>query len=158
MRQRGVVASTWPLEGVAANFPMALDEAGHRLFVAARRPSRLPAYDTESGQRVDELEICGDADDLFFDRRRQQLCAVCGEGRFDAAQQRDADCRFVMERVQTSRGARTGRCVPGLSTSRAPLDAMLREIAAAGLFVSTHPDGILKLGTKDVLVDTRALG
>lgn len=37
------------------------------------------------------------------------------------------------------------------------LDAMLREVAAAGVFVSTHPDTILKLGTKDVLVDTRDL-
>jgi len=42
--------------------------------------------------------------------------------------------------------------------SRAPLDAVLREVADAGVFVSTHPDVILKLGTKDVLVDTRAMG
>ena len=35
---------------------------------------------------------------------------------------------------------------------------MLREVAAAGVFVSTHPDVIMKLGTKDVLVDTRAMG
>ena len=42
--------------------------------------------------------------------------------------------------------------------SRAPLDAVLRDVAAAGVFVSAHPDAILKLGTKDVLVDTRAMG
>jgi hypothetical protein len=42
--------------------------------------------------------------------------------------------------------------------SRAPLDALLREVADAGVFVSTHPDVIMKLGTKDVLVDTRAMG
>ena len=42
--------------------------------------------------------------------------------------------------------------------SRAPLDAVLREVAAAGVFVSTHPDVIMKLGTKDVLVDTREMG
>jgi hypothetical protein len=42
--------------------------------------------------------------------------------------------------------------------SRAPLDAVLREVAAAGVFVSTHPDAIMKLGTKDVLVDTREMG
>jgi hypothetical protein len=35
---------------------------------------------------------------------------------------------------------------------------MLRRTAAAGIFVSAHPDVILKLGTKDVLVDTRHLG
>ena len=42
--------------------------------------------------------------------------------------------------------------------SRAPLDAVLREVADAGVVVSTHPDVIMKLGTKDVLVDTRDMG
>ena len=32
------------------------------------------------------------------------------------------------------------------------------EVASAGVFFSTHPDVILKLGTKDVLVDTCDLG
>src|SRR5688572_29757214 len=41
---------------------------------------------------------------------------------------------------------------------RSVLDAMLREIAAAGTFVSAHPDVILKLGTKEVLYRTRDLG
>jgi len=37
------------------------------------------------------------------------------------------------------------------------LDALLREAADAGVLVSTHPDTILRLGTKDVLVETRDL-
>ena len=37
------------------------------------------------------------------------------------------------------------------------LDAMLRRLADQGVFVSTHPDTITRLGTKDVLVDTRDL-
>ncbi len=37
------------------------------------------------------------------------------------------------------------------------LDALLREVAQAGVFVSAHPDTILRLGTKDVLVETRDL-
>jgi hypothetical protein len=41
---------------------------------------------------------------------------------------------------------------------RSVLDAMLREIAAAGTFVSAHPDVILKLGTKEVLYRTRDIG
>jgi hypothetical protein len=41
---------------------------------------------------------------------------------------------------------------------RMVLDAMLREVAAAGVFVSAHPDIILKLGTKEVLYRTRDLG
>lgn len=41
---------------------------------------------------------------------------------------------------------------------RSVLDAMLREVAVAGVFVSAHPDVILKLGTKKVLYDTRRMG
>jgi superoxide dismutase/rhodanese-related sulfurtransferase len=37
------------------------------------------------------------------------------------------------------------------------LDALLREVARGGVFVSAHPDVILRLGTKDVLFDTRDL-
>lgn len=37
------------------------------------------------------------------------------------------------------------------------LDAMLRRLAGQGVVVSAHPDAILKLGTKDVLFDTRDL-
>lgn len=38
---------------------------------------------------------------------------------------------------------------------RSRLDAMLREVSSRGVFVSTHPDVILKMGTKEVLYRTR---
>jgi hypothetical protein len=41
---------------------------------------------------------------------------------------------------------------------RAPLDAMLRRVAAAGVYVSAHPDVIEAIGTKEVLYTTRAMG
>ena len=41
---------------------------------------------------------------------------------------------------------------------RTVLDSMLREVADTGIFVSTHPDVILKLGTKEVLYRTRDIG
>ena len=40
---------------------------------------------------------------------------------------------------------------------RSLLDAMLREIAAQGIYVSAHPDIILKMGTKEVVYRTRDL-
>ena len=41
---------------------------------------------------------------------------------------------------------------------RTMLDAMLRGIADQGIYVSTHPDIILKMGTKQVLYETREMG
>ena len=41
---------------------------------------------------------------------------------------------------------------------RGALDDLLREVAAAGVFVSTHPDVTAKMGVKSVLHTTRELG
>ena len=41
--------------------------------------------------------------------------------------------------------------------NRAKLDAVLREVAARGVWVSAHPDVILKMGTKEVLHRTRKM-
>jgi len=41
--------------------------------------------------------------------------------------------------------------------SRARLDSLLREVATGGVWVSAHPDIILKMGTKQVLYDTQAM-
>ena len=43
----------------------------------------------------------------------------------------------------------------GLDRSR--LDPLLREVADVGVFVSAHPDVILRMGTKEVLVDTKSM-
>jgi hypothetical protein len=41
--------------------------------------------------------------------------------------------------------------------NRANLDALLREVAERGVWVSAHPDVILKMGTKEVLYRTRTM-
>jgi hypothetical protein len=41
---------------------------------------------------------------------------------------------------------------------RSRLDPLLREVAAQGIWVSAHPDVILKMGVKEVLYRTRELG
>lgn len=41
---------------------------------------------------------------------------------------------------------------------RRALDALLRDVATRGPWVSAHPDTILAMGTKEVLVRTRHLG
>lgn len=42
--------------------------------------------------------------------------------------------------------------------NRADLDALLRDVASRGVWVSAHPDVILKMGTKEVLYSTRSMG
>ncbi|PYI93509.1 MAG: hypothetical protein DMF03_00830 [Verrucomicrobia bacterium] len=40
-RDKGEVVATWKTDAAFGNFPMALDEANHRLFVGCRLPSKL---------------------------------------------------------------------------------------------------------------------
>ena len=106
-REQRKVIATWPMEKWQANFPMALDEAAHRLFVGCRKPARLVIIDTMLGLPVTDLEISGDTDDLFFDAKRQRLYASCGEGFLDVIQRRDADHYERTARIATRAGART---------------------------------------------------
>lgn len=90
-----------------ANFPMALDEANHRLFVGCRQPARLVVFDTSPGKPVADLALSGDTDDLFYDAKRKRLYVSCGEGFVDVIEQRDADTYQLRERIATRSGART---------------------------------------------------
>jgi hypothetical protein len=101
------VVATWPLADFGANFPMALDEDDGRLFIGCRRPPALVVLDTASGNAVTHLAICGDTDDLFYDRARKRIYVSCGEGVIDVVQQRTPDRYELRERIPTRAGART---------------------------------------------------
>ena len=72
-RKTASVVSRWPTTSARANYPMALDEPTHRLFVGCRQPATLLVYDTATGKVVTSLPIVGDVDDLFYDGARKRL-------------------------------------------------------------------------------------
>jgi DNA-binding beta-propeller fold protein YncE len=111
-RGKGAVVATWALPGVAGNYPMALDEAGHRLFVGARNPATLVVYDTESGKVVAKLPIGGDTDDLFFDTATKRVYVICGEGVINVFAQENPDRYTLLTTLKTGTRARTGYFVP----------------------------------------------
>src|SRR5216110_1673148 len=72
-RDKGEIVATWKTDLAFENFPMAFDEANHRLFIGCRMPSTLVVLDTESGNVVAGIEISGDPDDVFYDSKRHRL-------------------------------------------------------------------------------------
>jgi len=98
--------SRWALT-LEGNFPMSLDEADHRLFVASRTPPRLAVFDTDSGQMLAALPSVQDSDDLYFDSARRRIYVVGGEGYISVFQQKDADHYQLLAKVPSSLGART---------------------------------------------------
>lgn len=113
-REKRIVVKTWPLTGAQANFPMALDEPQHRLFIGFRKPAKLVVFDTESGKVVASLDSAGDADDIFYDAARKRIYISCGEGFIDLFEQVDADHYKRIVKIPTAPGARTSLFVPEL--------------------------------------------
>ena len=106
-REQRSVLETWPMQKFQANFPMALDENNHRLFIGCRKPPRLVIFDTENGKPVADLAISGDTDDLFHDAKRKRIYISCGEGFIDVIDQSSANQYQRMAKISTATGART---------------------------------------------------
>lgn len=96
----------WPLT-FESNFPMALDEPDHRLFVAIRTPPELAVFDTNSGRLAAALPTVQDADDLYYDSARKRVYISGGEGHISVFQQDDPDHYRLLAKVHSSLGART---------------------------------------------------
>jgi len=114
-REARKTIATWPATGAAANFPMALDEPHHRLFVGFRKPARLLVFDTESGKVMANLESPGDADDIFYDSSRRRVYISGGDGSIGVFQQQDADHYQPMAKIPTAVGAPTALFVLALN-------------------------------------------
>jgi hypothetical protein len=97
----------WKLEEAGTNFPMALDEAHRRLFVAARRPARLLVLDMDSGKTIASLPGAADTDDMWYDSDRKRIYVPSGEGFIFVYQQLDPDRYQRIAKIPTAIGART---------------------------------------------------
>jgi DNA-binding beta-propeller fold protein YncE len=115
-RDKAEVVTTWKTDLAFANFPMALDESNHRLFIGCRLPSKLLVLNTDSGEVVAKVDISGDADEVFYDSKRRRIYAVCGVGKIDIIEQTDSSNYTRSSQVKTASGARTGLFVPELDT------------------------------------------
>jgi DNA-binding beta-propeller fold protein YncE len=98
----------WPLTGIGGNFPMALDEADHRLFVVTHRPdSRLAVFDTNTGHLITTLPCVVNSDDLYYDGTFKRVYATGGEGFISVYQQESPDRYRLLAKVPSDVGART---------------------------------------------------
>jgi DNA-binding beta-propeller fold protein YncE len=97
----------WTLDGAGTNFPMALDEQHHRLFVSTRRPAMLLVLDMGTGREVTRLPGAADSDDMWYDATRHRIYVPGGEGLIYVYQQADADHYSLIAKVPGTIGART---------------------------------------------------
>jgi DNA-binding beta-propeller fold protein YncE len=122
----GKTIAHWPVS-CSDNFPMALDEAHHRLIVACRGPSALAVFDTTSGKQTASVPVDPGlySDDIFFDPAKSRIYVVArtaagsdprapGPGMLEIIQQRDADHYEKVGTQPTGFGAQTGFFAPAI--------------------------------------------
>jgi YVTN family beta-propeller protein len=115
-REKNAVIAKWPLKEAKSSFPMALDEADHRLLVGCRQPAKLLVLDTDTGRTITTLDISGDTDDLFYDAAAKRIYVSGGAGQITVIAQSDPNTYAVLGQVPTAPGARTSFFVPDSRT------------------------------------------
>ena len=106
------VLARWPVTSAQGNFPMALDEAHHRLFVATWTPSRMLVFDTETGHEVASGDTAGPSDDLFYDATNTRIYVLTSTGFLEVFRQKDPDHYELIGHYPTPPHTQTGLFVP----------------------------------------------
>ena len=108
-------ASSWPVTVGEKNFPMTLDPASARLYIACRKPPLLAVYDTGTGALLSRTPCVGDADDMFYDAKLKRVYVIGGEGFVEAFQVSGTSQEPArLARLPTAPRARTGLFIPDL--------------------------------------------
>jgi hypothetical protein len=105
--EKNEVVNKFPLTLAQANYPLALDAKGDRLFVGCRKKPTVVVLDAKTGKEVQGVEIPGDTDDLFYDAKRDRLYVACGAGFLAVLHSKEGKHYEVAERVPTGKLART---------------------------------------------------
>jgi DNA-binding beta-propeller fold protein YncE len=109
---RLTVLGRWPVTSAKGNFPMAFDEAHHRLFVATWTPSRMLVFDSDTGREIAAGETAGPADDLFYDSRKGRVYVLTSAGFLEVFQDRDHNHYERIAHYPTPPHTQTGLFVP----------------------------------------------
>lgn len=134
-QEKHTILATWKTGMAFANYPMALDESEHRLFVVTRMPARLLVFDTNTGNIVQKLSAVGDCDDVFYDRIRKRIYASGGDGAISVFQEEDPDHYKELARILTVKGARTSLFSPELDRLLLAVRRQDSQSAAIQVFV-----------------------
>lgn len=96
----------WPVTNLQ-NFPMALDEADHRLIIGTREPATISVFDTSTGKMVASVPTVQDTDDLYYSAEKRRVFVPGRAGAIWVYQQTDPDHYMLISKVPTVVGAGT---------------------------------------------------
>ena len=100
------VIGHWKFNGIANNFPMAMDEPDHRIFIGTHDPARMAVFDSTSGKMAAVLPGVIDTDDIFFDADLRRIYMPGGAGYIYVYQMKDPDHYELLAKIPTTVGAK----------------------------------------------------
>jgi DNA-binding beta-propeller fold protein YncE len=140
-RETNTSIGNWSTDELQANYPLAVDLTNHRVLAVFRRPARMEAFDAASGKRLGGAEVCGDADDVFVDAKRERVYVICGEGWVDSYASGASFSR--VDRLPISRGSRTGLYLPDNNQLAVAIRAAGNEPAAVWLLRTPEDSALI---------------
>jgi DNA-binding beta-propeller fold protein YncE len=114
------ILEQWTVPAEAEPSAMAIDAAGHRLFVGCGN-KQLVVMDSGSGNVIATLPIGGGVDAAVYDPVGKRVFASCGDGTMTVIDQASANAYSVEETVPTEKGARTMGFDPTTNTAYLPI-------------------------------------
>jgi hypothetical protein len=131
------ITQKWERSQPKANFPMALDNVQHRVFVGYRHPAKLIIFDGTSGKEISETTMAGDADDLYYNNKNNSVYVSGGSGSINIFQEQTGNMFKQIANIPTRGGARTSLLIPQLNLfvvaeradSGKPADLLIYKIA-----------------------------
>jgi DNA-binding beta-propeller fold protein YncE len=136
-RQSGKLTASWPITIAGYNFPMALRRDVGQILTVFRNPAKLAAFSIKDGALLASADVCGDADDLFFDPKRERVYVSCGEGFLDVLDAKADSAYRQVARIATVPGARTSLFVPELDRLLLAVRAEAEQPASIWVFRPT---------------------
>jgi DNA-binding beta-propeller fold protein YncE len=113
-RKSRTLTTTWQLNKVNFNTPLSLDENGHLLFVAGRKPGRFGVVDTESGKEITILPASELVDDMSFDPSSNRVYLACGDGFVNVYEKNGSAGYERVAKIATGYKGKIGYLVPEL--------------------------------------------
>jgi YVTN family beta-propeller protein len=134
-RTAGKQIASWS-QSNGGNFPMALDEENQHVVVVFRNSPALGVFSARDGASVANVDVCGDADDVFVDSKRHRAYVSCGSGFLDVFDTQGAAYPRIAH-ILTVSGARTALFVPELDRLLVAVRASAGEPAAIWVYRPT---------------------
>jgi hypothetical protein len=119
---------------------MALDELGHRLFVATRTfkdspaPARFFVIDTQTGQTIATVDSTDGTENMFYDAAHRRIYTSSLEGAIAIYRQIDNDHYEAAAGIAAAPHAGTSQFIPELNRLCVPLPPHGHQAAQVWVF------------------------